>query len=125
MAASEATLTEVLVDDAYEKLEATNEKLKAACAEVVEQLRPARLHRGHGRQGLRHLLPRADLRVPRLPDQGRRRARHAGWLYHMNHGIFMTPGVEEEWTLSVAHSDDDVERYLNAFETFARDVTSG
>ena len=48
-----------------------------------------------------------------------------GWLYHMNHGIFMTPGVEEEWTLSVAHSDDDVERYLNAFETFARDVTGG
>ena len=25
------------------------------------------------------------------------------WLYHMNHGIFMTPGVEEEWTLSIAH----------------------
>ena len=47
------------------------------------------------------------------------------WLYHMNHGIFMTPGVEEEWTLSIAHSDDDVERYVNAFETFARDVTSG
>ena len=45
------------------------------------------------------------------------------WLYHMNHGIFMTPGVEEEWTLSIAHSDDDVTTYLNAFETFARDVT--
>jgi glutamate-1-semialdehyde 2,1-aminomutase len=46
------------------------------------------------------------------------------WLYHMNHGIFMTPGVEEEWTLSIAHSEDDVQRYVNAFETFARDVTA-
>jgi len=45
------------------------------------------------------------------------------WLYHMNHAIFMTPGVEEEWTLSIAHSEDDVQRYLNAFETFAKDVT--
>ena len=47
------------------------------------------------------------------------------WLYHMNHGIFMTPGVEEEWTLSIAHGDEDLERYLNAFEAFAKDVTGG
>jgi glutamate-1-semialdehyde 2,1-aminomutase len=46
------------------------------------------------------------------------------WLYHMNHGIFMTPGVEEEWTLSIAHSDDDIDHYVAAFEAFARDVTS-
>ena len=46
------------------------------------------------------------------------------WLYHMNHGIFMTPGVEEEWTLSIAHTDDDVQRYLDAFEEFAADVSS-
>ena len=45
------------------------------------------------------------------------------WLYHMNHGIFMTPGVEEEWTLSIAHTDEDLERYLDAFEAFAADVT--
>jgi glutamate-1-semialdehyde 2,1-aminomutase len=47
------------------------------------------------------------------------------WLYHMNHGIFMTPGVEEEWTLSLAHSDQDLERYVGAFEAFAKDVTGG
>jgi glutamate-1-semialdehyde 2,1-aminomutase len=45
------------------------------------------------------------------------------WLFHMNHGIFMTPGVEEEWTLSIEHTDEDVQRYLDAFEAFARDVT--
>ena len=45
------------------------------------------------------------------------------WLYHMNHGIFMTPGVEEEWTLSIAHTDEDLQRYLDAFEAFAKDVT--
>ena len=47
------------------------------------------------------------------------------WLYHMNNGIFMTPGVEEEWTLSIAHSDDDLERFANALEQFAQDVTAG
>ena len=46
------------------------------------------------------------------------------WLYHMNHGIFMTPGVDEQWTLSVAHTDADLQRYVDAFEAFARDVTA-
>ena len=46
------------------------------------------------------------------------------WLYHMNHGIFMTPGVDEQWTLSVAQSDDELQRYVDAFEAFARDVTA-
>ena len=44
------------------------------------------------------------------------------WLYHMNHGIFMTPGVEEEWTLSVAHTDEHLDLYLAAFEAFASDL---
>jgi glutamate-1-semialdehyde 2,1-aminomutase len=46
------------------------------------------------------------------------------WLYHMNHGIFMTPGVDEQWTLSVAHRDEDLQLYVDAFEAFARDATS-
>ena len=42
----------------------------------------------------------------------------------MNNGIFMTPGQDEEWTLSVLHTDADLARYVEVFETFARDVTS-
>ena len=37
MAAAEATLTEVLTEDAYEKLEATNDALMARCDEIIEQ----------------------------------------------------------------------------------------
>jgi glutamate-1-semialdehyde 2,1-aminomutase len=125
MAASEATLTEVLVPDAYEKLEARNEQLKAACAGVIEKYGLPAYTEGMGAKGCvifsedpireyRDYLTKVDGELSSL-----------GWLYHMNHGIFMTPGVEEEWTLSIAHSDEDVERYLNAFETFARDVTGG
>jgi glutamate-1-semialdehyde 2,1-aminomutase len=42
----------------------------------------------------------------------------------MNHGVFMTPGVEEEWTLSIAHSEEDLERFADALEAFAKDLTS-
>jgi len=123
MAAAQATLTEVLVGDAYERLESTNEKLKAACQEIVDRYGLPAYAEGMGAKGCvifagqplreyRDYLARVDGELATL-----------AWLYHMNHGIFMTPGVEEEWTLSIAHSDEDVNRFLNAFETFARDVT--
>ena len=46
------------------------------------------------------------------------------WLYHMNNGIFMTPGQDEEWTLSVMHTDADLSATSRSSRPFARDVTA-
>jgi len=35
----------------------------------------------------------------------------------------MTPGEDEEWTLSVLHTDADLDRYVEVFELFASEVT--
>jgi glutamate-1-semialdehyde 2,1-aminomutase len=124
MAAAQATLTEVLTDDAYAKLEATNQKLRAGCQELIDRYELPAYTEGLGAKGCvvfsaerlgeyRDYLTKVDGELSTL-----------AWLYHMNHGIFMTPGVEEEWTLSIAHADEDVERYLHAFEVFAREVTA-
>ncbi len=40
------------------------------------------------------------------------------WL--LNRGIFMTPGDEEQWTLSLQHSDADVDRYVEVFTEFCK-----
>ena len=72
MAAAEATLTEVLTEDAYAKLESSNEWLLGRCDEIIERYGLPCYTAGPRRQGLRDLLPRAAARVPRLPDQGRR-----------------------------------------------------
>jgi len=37
------------------------------------------------------------------------------WLWNMNRGIFATPGREEEWTLSIRMTDDDVDLYVSTF----------
>ncbi len=44
------------------------------------------------------------------------------WL--LNRGVFMTPGDEEQWTLSVQHSDADVDLYISVFEEFAKALTA-
>ena len=41
----------------------------------------------------------------------------------MNRGIFMTPGREEEWTLSVTHTDEAVDAYVAVFDEMAGELT--
>ena len=36
----------------------------------------------------------------------------------VNRGVFMTPGDEEQWTLSVQHNETHIDRYLDAFAEF-------
>jgi glutamate-1-semialdehyde 2,1-aminomutase len=123
MTASQATLTEVLTREAYERLEATQRKLMDRCDDVIE---------GHGLPAYTEALGAKGC-VIFAPEPIREYRDYLtkvdgdlatlAWLYHMNHGIFMTPGVEEEWTLSIAHTEEDVDRFIHAFETFAADVT--
>jgi glutamate-1-semialdehyde 2,1-aminomutase len=123
MAAAEAALTQVLTPSAYDQLTRTNDALRRGCDEVIERYGLPCYTEGLGAKGCvifaserideyRDYLTKVDGELSTL-----------AWLYHMNHGIFMTPGVEEEWTLSIAHTDDHVRRYLDAFEAFARDLT--
>ena len=42
----------------------------------------------------------------------------ASWAWLVNRGVFMTPGDEEQWTVSVQHSEQDIERYVDAFSGF-------
>ena len=47
----------------------------------------------------------------------------ASYPWMVNRGVFMTPGDEEQWTLSVQHSEVHVDRYVDAFATFAAELT--
>ena len=124
MAAAEAALTEVLTEDAYRKLESSNDWLRGRCDEIIERYGLPCYSEGIGAKGCvifaserlreyRDYLTKVDGDLATL-----------AWLYHMNNGVFMTPGVEEEWTLSIAHSEQDLQRFADALEAFAKDVTA-
>ena len=123
MAAAQAALTEVLTDEAYAHFDRINDMLLAGLGTIIERYGLPCYTVGIGAKGcvvfaqerLREYRDYATKVDPELSV--------LAWLYHMNHGIFMTPGVDEQWTLSVAHTDEHVGRYLEAFEAFAADVT--
>jgi glutamate-1-semialdehyde 2,1-aminomutase len=42
----------------------------------------------------------------------------ASWAWLINREIFMTPGAEEQWTLSVQHEDAEIDRYVEVYGEF-------
>ena len=73
---------------------------------------------------------REEVDSAKITDYASFQANHDGeltdlaWLYMMNRGVFMTPGREEEWTLSIAHSVEDADTYVAAFEELAHDLVA-
>jgi glutamate-1-semialdehyde 2,1-aminomutase len=124
MAAAEATLTQVLTEGAYEKLDASNRKLLDGCQRIIDEYGLPAYTEGIGAKGCVIFSPQRMYEYRDYLTKVNGDLATLAWLYHMNHGIFMTPGVEEEWTISIAHSDEDIQRYVDAFEAFASDVTS-
>ena len=48
----------------------------------------------------------------------------ASYPFMVNRGIFMTPGDEEQWTVSVQHTETDVQTYIDAFGEFCQELVS-
>ncbi|MBA3363894.1 MAG: aspartate aminotransferase family protein, partial [Actinobacteria bacterium] len=53
------------------------------------------------------------------------RVTYLAWLMQQNRGVFKSPWSKQEtWTLSITHSDEDAQRYIDNFEEFAAAVAS-
>jgi glutamate-1-semialdehyde 2,1-aminomutase len=124
MAAAQAALIDVLTPAAYDRLHAANADLMAGCDRVIAEFGLPAHTVGMGSKGCVVMSAEPIREYRDYLTKINHELTELAWLYHMNHGIFMTPGADEEWTLSVLHADADLQRYVDVFETFARDVTA-
>jgi len=124
MAAARAGLIEVLTPDAYTHLDDLEERLLQGCRDVIERYGLSGYAVGVGAKGCVTFSPEkiVDYETYKRHQDGE--LTELSWLYNMNRGVFMTPGREEEWTLSVAHTPDDCDVFVAAFEEMADDLTS-
>jgi glutamate-1-semialdehyde 2,1-aminomutase len=122
MAAAQAALLEVLSPAAYDRLHKANVELMAGCDRVISDYGLPAHTVGMGSKGCVVMASEPIREYRDYLTRIHHPLTELAWLYHMNHGVFMTPGVDEEWTLSVLHTDADLARYVEVFEAFARDV---
>jgi glutamate-1-semialdehyde 2,1-aminomutase len=123
MAAARASLEEVLTPGAYEHLEAIEARLLAGCAEVVERYGLPGYTVGIGAKGCVVFAPEPVVDYESFKAHQDGELADLAWLYNMNRGVYMTPGREEEWTLSVAHTPEDSDAFVAAFDEMAADLT--
>jgi len=48
----------------------------------------------------------------------------AQWIHGINRGVLLPPGLDEQWLISVMHSNDDALHYANVFSEFVTDLMS-
>jgi glutamate-1-semialdehyde 2,1-aminomutase len=124
MAAARANLLEVMTPDAYAHLDRLNERILAGCTRVIEKYNLPGYAVGVGSKGCVTFSPVEIIDYETFKANQDEDLSTLAWLFNMNRGIFMTPGREEEWTLSVTHDDASVDAYVQVFEQMAADLTT-
>ncbi len=122
-AAGLAALTEVLTPDAYEHLAGLGTRLAEGCREAI-RVNDIPAHAVD-------LGSKGCVSYRRKPLRGYRdflecdqELYEASWPWMVNRGLFMTPGDEEQWTISVQHVESDVDGYVEAFAGFCQALAS-
>src|ERR1700738_3626706 len=107
IAAAKVTLEEILTPSAYAHFDAMAEVLQGGIDAVIAEHRlPFHVTTLGARGGIGYRPER--VRNYRDYLQIDKPAAYLAWLYQCNRGVLMAPGAEENWTISVQHSEEDV-----------------
>jgi len=121
MAAGLVTLTQILTRDAYPGLNALAERLTAGTQAVLDEFELPGYAINVGPKGCVMFTPE---RVTNYRDFIGLDAAlwEASFFFLANRGILLPPGPDDQWTLSVQHTAEEVDRYIAVFRDFAAEV---
>lgn len=120
MAAAKAVLTEILDDAAYRHLDRLRDHMLAGVQEIIAEHELAAYAVAFGAKGC---VTFASTRTRDYRDylEIDDDYPYLHWLFQHNGGVFMPPwGKSEQWTLSVQHTVDDAQRFVDNFRAFAQ-----
>lgn len=115
-------LREILDAAAYRRLAALGARLVAGCQRAIETYGIPAHTIDLGAKGCVSYRT-APMRNYRDFLETRPELFAASYPWLLNRGIFMTPGDEEQWTLSVQHTEADVDHYVGVFTEFCEALT--
>jgi glutamate-1-semialdehyde 2,1-aminomutase len=116
------TLREILTPAAYQYLGRLGQRLVTGCDKAIAQSGIPAHTVDLGAKGCVSYRPK-PMKSYRDFLETRPELFAASYPWLLNRGIFMTPGDEEQWTLSVQHTEDDVDRYIDVFAEFCKALT--
>jgi glutamate-1-semialdehyde 2,1-aminomutase len=123
MLAARATLVDVLNDEAYELLGKLGTRLASGCQNVADRYDIPAVTTDMGCKGS---ITFRDKPIVHYRDflEVDDSLFEAFWYFLLNRGVYMTPGKEEQWTISVQHSEGDIDLMVDLFDKYCEIVTS-
>jgi glutamate-1-semialdehyde 2,1-aminomutase len=116
-----AALTEVLTPDAYVRFKEIGTRLASGCQKGLDENDIPSHVRDFGCKGA--IAYRSEpFRNYRDYLEADAELFYGSYPWMLNRGIFMTPGDEEQWTLSVQHSDEDIDTYVDAYSAYVQEL---
>jgi glutamate-1-semialdehyde 2,1-aminomutase len=122
MASALATLTEVCTAPTIEATVARNRRMLADAQRVIEthDLPAHTVEMGAKGCITWSTTPVRNYRDYKSTDFD---IAFAQWIYGINRGVLLPPGLDEQWLLSVLHTDADVAHHTEVFSEFAQALT--
>jgi glutamate-1-semialdehyde 2,1-aminomutase len=123
MAAARAVLRDIVTDEAWDEAKARNDRLVAGCQRIISDSGIPAHTVQVGTKGCVTYYPE---RLKNYRDFKKIDVdlAYAHWIYMMTHGIFLPPGLDDQWLVSVQHTDNDIDRHLEVFEGFVSELTA-
>jgi glutamate-1-semialdehyde 2,1-aminomutase len=124
MAASKATLFEILTAEGYEHLGKVRGRLAEGCTAVIEKYDLPAYTVTLGAKGCVTFTEHQVVDYESYCAYQDAEMMDLAWLYEANRGIYAAPGRDQEFTISVQHSLEDADRYAEVFGEMAAELTA-
>jgi glutamate-1-semialdehyde 2,1-aminomutase len=122
MAAAKAVLTEACGAAPTDAAIARNDALVDACQAIIDR---TGLPAHTVRFGAKGCITWSPTRVRNYRDYKATDfdLAFAQWIHGINRGVLLPPGLDEQWLISVMHTEAEARRYADVFGEFADEVT--
>jgi glutamate-1-semialdehyde 2,1-aminomutase len=122
MAASHAVLSQVCTPEATDDVIARNARVLAACQSIIDD---AGLPAHTVQFGAKGCVTWAPERIRNYRDYKATDfdLAFAQWIHGINRGVLLPPGLDEQWLISMMHSEADAMFYAEVFSDFVSDLT--
>jgi glutamate-1-semialdehyde 2,1-aminomutase len=122
MAAAKAVLSEVCTPQATAAAIGRNKMLVDACTDIIEDAGLPAHTVQFGAKGCVTWTPE-PIRNYRDYKKTDLDIAFAQWIHGINRGILLPPGLDEQWLISIMHTDEEALRYANVFGDFVAELT--
>ena len=121
MAAVKATLTEACTQPIVEATVARNQRLVAACQDIIDR---SGIPAHTVEFGAKGCITWREQRVRNYRDykDSDFDLAFAQWIHGINRGVLLPPGLDEQWLVSVMHDDVVTMQYADVFAEFVDEL---